>query len=94
MEARGEIRGGRFVAGFLGEQFAQPEAVDLLRAFRRQSNGGATTRNFDSGPAEFDGNSLARPARQSSRRRQSRSSVALKQRRGFHGTGEADPVHT
>ena len=31
LEARGEIRGGRFVAGFVGEQFALPEAVDLLR---------------------------------------------------------------
>jgi ATP-dependent Lhr-like helicase len=36
MEARGEIRGGRFVSGFLGEQFAKPEAVDLLRAIRRK----------------------------------------------------------
>ena len=35
MEARGEIRGGRFVSGFLGEQFARAEAVDLLRAIRR-----------------------------------------------------------
>jgi ATP-dependent Lhr-like helicase len=35
MEARGEIRGGRFVAGFLGEQFARPEALDLLRHIRR-----------------------------------------------------------
>jgi ATP-dependent Lhr-like helicase len=35
MEARGEIRGGRFVAGFTGEQFARPEALDLLRAMRR-----------------------------------------------------------
>ena len=35
MEARGEIRGGRFVGGFLGEQFARPEAVDLLRDARR-----------------------------------------------------------
>jgi len=35
MEARGEIRGGRFVAGFVGEQFASPEAVDLLRRVRR-----------------------------------------------------------
>jgi ATP-dependent Lhr-like helicase len=34
MEARGEIRGGRFVAGFVGEQFALPEAVDGLRASR------------------------------------------------------------
>jgi len=31
MEARGEIRGGRFVEGFGGEQFALPEAVGLLR---------------------------------------------------------------
>jgi ATP-dependent helicase Lhr and Lhr-like helicase len=35
MEARGEIRGGRFVAGFVGEQFALPEAIDALRAARR-----------------------------------------------------------
>jgi ATP-dependent Lhr-like helicase len=35
LEARGEIRGGRFVSGFLGEQFARPEAIDLLRALRR-----------------------------------------------------------
>jgi ATP-dependent Lhr-like helicase len=35
LEARGEIRGGRFVAGLSGEQFAQPEALDLLRAVRR-----------------------------------------------------------
>lgn len=34
-EARGEIRGGRFVAGFVGEQFALPEALDALRAVRR-----------------------------------------------------------
>ncbi len=37
MEARGEIRGGRFVAGFVGEQFARPEAVELLRIVRRES---------------------------------------------------------
>jgi ATP-dependent Lhr-like helicase len=35
MESRGEIRGGRFVAGFVGEQFALPEAIDALRAVRR-----------------------------------------------------------
>lgn len=35
LEARGEIRGGRFVSGFFGEQFALPEAVDLLRTVRR-----------------------------------------------------------
>jgi ATP-dependent Lhr-like helicase len=38
MEARGEIRGGRFVAGFVGEQFARPEAVDLLRHIRRSAD--------------------------------------------------------
>ncbi|MGO9943643.1 MAG: DEAD/DEAH box helicase [Rhodoblastus sp.] len=35
LEARGEIRGGRFVAGFSGEQYALPEAVGLLRELRR-----------------------------------------------------------
>ena len=34
-EARGEIRGGRFVAGFVGEQFALPESVEALRRFRK-----------------------------------------------------------
>src|SRR6059036_1084126 len=36
LEARGEIRGGRFVGGFSGEQYALPEAVDLLRGVRRE----------------------------------------------------------
>jgi len=36
LEARGEIRGGRFVAGFSGEQFATPEAIGLLRDVRRK----------------------------------------------------------
>ncbi|MGE5215966.1 MAG: DEAD/DEAH box helicase [Chloroflexota bacterium] len=35
LEARGEIRGGRFVSGFVGEQFALPEAIDALRETRR-----------------------------------------------------------
>ncbi|MCB9383720.1 MAG: DEAD/DEAH box helicase [Bryobacterales bacterium] len=35
MEAQGEIRGGRFADAFVGEQFAKPEALDLLRALRR-----------------------------------------------------------
>jgi ATP-dependent Lhr-like helicase len=38
LEARGEIRGGRFVAGFVGEQFALPEAVETLRAVRRKQD--------------------------------------------------------
>jgi ATP-dependent Lhr-like helicase len=35
MEARGLVRGGRFVAGFYGEQYARPEAVESLRRVRR-----------------------------------------------------------
>ena len=35
LEARGEIRGGRFVSGMSGEQFALPEAVERLREVRR-----------------------------------------------------------
>ncbi len=38
LEARGEIRGGRFVAGFIGEQFARPDAVELLRNVRRDGD--------------------------------------------------------
>jgi ATP-dependent Lhr-like helicase len=40
LEARGEIRGGRFVAGMAGEQFALPEAVGQLRAIRREPGAG------------------------------------------------------
>ena len=40
LEARGEIRGGRFVGGFGGEQFALPEAVDALRSLRRTGSDG------------------------------------------------------
>ncbi len=41
LEARGEIRGGRFVAGISGEQFALPEAIGMLRAIRRARVGTA-----------------------------------------------------
>jgi ATP-dependent Lhr-like helicase len=40
LEARGEIRGGRFVAGLSGEQYALPAAVESLRAVRRTPGGG------------------------------------------------------
>jgi ATP-dependent helicase Lhr and Lhr-like helicase len=36
LEARGELRGGRFVSGFVGEQYAVPEAIAALRAVRRR----------------------------------------------------------
>jgi ATP-dependent Lhr-like helicase len=41
LESRGELRGGRFVAGFSGEQFALPDAVGMLREVRRQPPAGA-----------------------------------------------------
>ena len=40
LEARGEIRGGRFVAGFSGEQFALPDAIGSLREMRRRPSSG------------------------------------------------------
>ena len=39
MEMAGDVRGGRFVAGFVGEQFALPEAVESLRAMRNATGG-------------------------------------------------------
>ena len=44
LEARGEVRGGRFVAGFAGEQFALPDAVNALRRARRDSDSGEKLR--------------------------------------------------
>jgi len=41
LEARGEIRGGRFVEGVVGEQFALPEAVESLRRVRKRDHDGA-----------------------------------------------------
>jgi ATP-dependent Lhr-like helicase len=36
LEARGEIRGGHFVSGVSGEQFALPEAIGLMRSIRKE----------------------------------------------------------
>ena len=44
LEARGDVRGGRFVAGFSGEQFALPDAVNALRRARREPGSGETLR--------------------------------------------------
>ena len=54
MEARGEIRGGRFVSGFAGEQFALPEAADLLRSVSRDDYGGPRF-NFGDDPLNLVG---------------------------------------
>jgi ATP-dependent Lhr-like helicase len=42
LEDRGEVRGGRFVTSFIGEQFALPIAVESLRASRRRPPSGDT----------------------------------------------------
>lgn len=44
MEARGSIRGGRFVSGFVGEQYALPGAVDALRRTRKLPRNGEVVR--------------------------------------------------
>src|SRR5262249_5580349 len=44
LEMSGELRGGRFVAGFVGEQFAHPDAVESLRAARREPKRGEIVR--------------------------------------------------
>ena len=43
-EARGEIRGGRFIASLIGEQFALPESVEALRELRRNESPGRFVR--------------------------------------------------
>ncbi|MGH7207000.1 MAG: Lhr family helicase, partial [Nitrospiraceae bacterium] len=51
LELRGEIRGGRFISGFTGEQFALPEAVESLRAMRRAGGPSGTSQEIRiSGP--------------------------------------------
>jgi ATP-dependent Lhr-like helicase len=44
MEAQGTVRGGRFVSGFYGEQYARPEAVEALRAVRKSPKSGELVR--------------------------------------------------
>jgi ATP-dependent Lhr-like helicase len=61
MEARGQIRGGRFVNGFTGEQFARPEALDLLRAVRRAGDGEALRNVANSDPLNLTGIILPGP---------------------------------
>ncbi len=62
LEARGEIRGGRFLAGFAGEQFALPEAVDVARSMRRQAPSGKRVRALRGRSAEPHRSGHARPA--------------------------------
>ncbi|HSR25276.1 MAG TPA: DEAD/DEAH box helicase [Candidatus Eisenbacteria bacterium] len=61
MEARGTIRGGRFVSGFSGEQYALPEAVDVLRAVRREERAGETVTISAADPLNLAGIVLPGP---------------------------------
>ena len=52
LEARGEIRGGRFVAGFSGEQYALPDAIGMLREVRRRPHADEFVSLSGCGPVE------------------------------------------
>jgi ATP-dependent Lhr-like helicase len=54
-EARGVVRGGRFVAGFIGEQYALPDAVDALRRVRREARTGEIVRLNATDPLNLAG---------------------------------------
>jgi ATP-dependent Lhr-like helicase len=55
LEARGIVRGGRFVSGFQGEQFALPQAVESLRESRKQEQATATVTIAAADPANLVG---------------------------------------
>jgi ATP-dependent Lhr-like helicase len=55
MEARGLIRGGRFVSGFVGEQYALPDAVEELRRVRRAQRAGEVVRVSAADPLNLVG---------------------------------------
>jgi ATP-dependent helicase Lhr and Lhr-like helicase len=61
MEARGTARGGRFVTGFAGEQFALPEAVDQLRGVRRRERSNEVVRVSATDPLNLAGILLPGP---------------------------------
>jgi ATP-dependent Lhr-like helicase len=61
MEARGTIRGGRFVNGFSGEQYAGPEAVDVLRSVRKLPRSGEAIRISAADPLNLMGIVLPGP---------------------------------
>ena len=59
LEARGEIRGGRFLSGVVGQQFALPEAVAGLRAVRKRAHDGAMIAVSASDPLNLLGGIVA-----------------------------------
>ncbi|MBV9204093.1 MAG: DEAD/DEAH box helicase, partial [Actinobacteria bacterium] len=61
MEARGTVAGGRFVAGFSGEQFAHPDAVGMLREIRKRPRAGETIELSAADPLNLTGIVLPGP---------------------------------
>jgi ATP-dependent helicase Lhr and Lhr-like helicase len=61
MEARGTIRGGRFVNGFSGEQYAHPDAIDVLKSIRKQQYSGETVQISAADPLNLTGIVLPGP---------------------------------
>ena len=61
LEARGEIAGGRFIDGMAGEQFALPEAVEMLRSMNTRPASGEMLRLSACDPAHLSGRVLAGP---------------------------------
>jgi ATP-dependent Lhr-like helicase len=55
LEARGQLRGGHFVTGFVGEQYALPETIAQLRAIRREPKRGQTVRLSACDPLNLTG---------------------------------------
>ena len=75
LEARGEIRGGRFVTGMSGEQFALSDAVDRLREIRRTAARRALHRDQRGRSAEPRRDRHRRRSRPRSRRRRACSTA-------------------
>ncbi|MEJ7734473.1 MAG: hypothetical protein WKG00_35410 [Polyangiaceae bacterium] len=63
LETRGDLRGGRLCSGFVGEQFALPEALDALRAVRRQPSKGEVVRLSACDPLNLVGVLTSGPGR-------------------------------
>ncbi len=61
MEARGTMRGGRFVSGFSGEQYAHPDALDALKALRKQHRSGEIVQISAADPLNLTGIVLPGP---------------------------------
>jgi len=55
------MRGGRFVTGFSGEQYAHPEAIDVLKSVRKQQRSGETIRISAADPLNLTGIVLPGP---------------------------------